>query len=78
MSRAGTSLDDLKRERARLLAEAERHRFRLLRLPGLIKRINAVTTEILKREAEAPRDTQPEIQPLGDVRPCQHRLPYAE
>ena len=78
MGRAGTSLDDLRRERARLLAEADRHRFRLLRLPKLIRRINAVTTEILRREAEAPRDTQSEIHPLGDVRPCQHRLPYAE
>lgn len=72
------SLDDLRRERARLLAEAERHKFRLLRLPGLIKQISAVTTEILRRETEAPRATQPEIHPLGDVRPCQHRLPYAE
>lgn len=78
MGRAGTTLDDLRRERARLLAEADRHRFRLLRLPGLIKRINAVTTEILKREAEASRATQSEILPLGDVRPRQHRLPYAE
>jgi hypothetical protein len=44
------SVRDPASRREKLLGEAERHRYRLHRLPGLTAELRAVTTELLKQE----------------------------
>ncbi|MEP0406296.1 hypothetical protein [Roseibium sp.] len=72
------TLDELQAERERLQADVEKHRFRLHRLPELTRRLKTVTTELLRLEAQAACQKKQAIEPLGDVRPCQRRLPYVE
>lgn len=60
-------VERLRRERARLLSEAHRHRYRLHRLTGLTAELRDVTTRLMALEARRPAET-PTPDPAGERR----------
>lgn len=70
----------LRERRNRLLREADRHRYRLHRLPKLTEELQRVTTALLQHELDLK--AKPEIEPLGDAGAAggqsQGQLPYKD